>query len=504
MALRVTGLASGLDTESIIAELVSANSYKVSSLQKEQTALSWKQEAWKTLNNKVYSFYTDTLSDLRFLAAYSTKKTTVSDSTYASVTAASTASNSVQYMSVEKLAKSGYLTGGLIGGGMGDFTKNSTLSEIDSSLAGGSGTLKLSIGGGEAVDINITGETTMEDIVNQIKETGLNANFDEANQRLFISSAKTGEAFDFTIEAGEGIGANVMSALKIDTTDASSGANKIEGQDAQITLNGAVFTSSTNTFTVNDLTITALQESDGKEVSLTTDVDSDGMYNTIKNFVTKYNELMTEMSTLLSADSAAGYKPLTSEEKSAMTESEIDEWEKKIKDALFRKDDTLSTVVSSMSQVMSESVSMKDGSIKYLFDFGIGTGSYFNTDDKTRNNFHIDGDKEDSTTKNNDDKLMVAIKDDPNAVSSFFQNLTKNLYNKITDLMSGTKEYSSAYTLYNDKQMKTEYTDYTTRIAEAEKKLNEKMDKYYAKFSAMETAMAQLQSKQSSISGLLG
>ena len=181
MALRVTGLASGLDTESIIAELVSANSYKVSSLQKEQTALSWKQEAWKTLNNKVYSFYTDTLSDLRFSAAYSTKKTTVSDSTYASVTAASTASNSVQYMSVEKLAKSGYLTGGLIGGGMGDFTKNSTLSEIDSSLAGGSGNLKLSIGGGEAVDINITGETTMEDIVNQIKETGLNANFDEAN-----------------------------------------------------------------------------------------------------------------------------------------------------------------------------------------------------------------------------------------------------------------------------------------------------------------------------------
>ena len=42
MTLRVTGLASGLDTESIISELVSVNSYKVASLQKDQTKLSWK------------------------------------------------------------------------------------------------------------------------------------------------------------------------------------------------------------------------------------------------------------------------------------------------------------------------------------------------------------------------------------------------------------------------------------------------------------------------------
>ena len=60
MAIRITGMYSGLDTESIINELASAQSYKKNKLVKEQTKLSWKQDAWKALNTKIYSFYTNT------------------------------------------------------------------------------------------------------------------------------------------------------------------------------------------------------------------------------------------------------------------------------------------------------------------------------------------------------------------------------------------------------------------------------------------------------------
>ena len=56
MAIRITGMYSGLDTESIISELVSAQSYKKNKLVKEQKKLSWKQDAWKSLNTKIYSF----------------------------------------------------------------------------------------------------------------------------------------------------------------------------------------------------------------------------------------------------------------------------------------------------------------------------------------------------------------------------------------------------------------------------------------------------------------
>ena len=75
MTIRITGMNSGLDTETIINELASARSQKVTSLQKAQTKLSWKIDAWQSLNTKIYNFYANTLSDMRFTGTYA-KKTT--------------------------------------------------------------------------------------------------------------------------------------------------------------------------------------------------------------------------------------------------------------------------------------------------------------------------------------------------------------------------------------------------------------------------------------------
>lgn len=60
MAIRLSGLSSGMDTESIVAELVKAKSIKKDKLVGEQKKLSWKQDAWKELNTKIYSFYSKT------------------------------------------------------------------------------------------------------------------------------------------------------------------------------------------------------------------------------------------------------------------------------------------------------------------------------------------------------------------------------------------------------------------------------------------------------------
>lgn len=500
MTLRVTGLASGLDTESIISELVSVNSYKVASLQKAQTKLSWKTDAWKSMNSKVYGFYTSTLSDLRFSSSYSTRKTTVSDSSVATVTTSSTASNTTQTMRVEKMAKAGYLTGGELNGSV---TAETKLSEIDPSLAGQTGKIGLKIGGGETIELDITEETTVQDIVDQLKEHGLNANFDAKNQRMFISAEDTGEQYDFELEGLDEAGTKALQALKINMNDADTEATKIDGQNAVIYLNNARFVSDTNTFDINGLSISVMQETGDKEVTLTTGVDTEGMYSTIKNFLGKYNELMEGMLGAYNADSSKGYEPLTSDEKAAMTENEIDEWEKKIKDSLLRRDETLGSTISAMNSIMNEGIEMKDGSTMYLFDFGINTPGYFNAEQNYRNSFHIDGDKDDAVSSKNEDKLMAAINEDPDKVANFFQELTEKLYTKLTDLM-GSSDYSSAYTLYNDKQMKIDYTDYTSKIAQAEKDLNDKMDRYYQKFAAMEAAMAQLQNQQNSFTSMLG
>ena len=49
-----------------------------------------------------------------------------------------------------------------------------------------------------------------------------------------------------------------------------------------------------------------------------------------------------------------------------------------------------------------------------------------------------------------------------------------------------------------------DYDDYTSKIKSQEQKITAFEDRYYKKFSAMETALAKMSSKESAISGLLG
>jgi len=110
MPIRITGLNSGLDTEQIISALVSSYSYKTQKYEKAQTKLSWKQDAWKDLNTKIYSLYKN-VGNLKFSSAYNMKTATVSDSTKISVTAGSDAVNGSFSVQVTSLAKAGYMTG---------------------------------------------------------------------------------------------------------------------------------------------------------------------------------------------------------------------------------------------------------------------------------------------------------------------------------------------------------------------------------------------------------
>ncbi|MDD6696169.1 MAG: flagellar filament capping protein FliD, partial [Firmicutes bacterium] len=286
------------------------------------------------------------------------------------------------------------------------------------------------------------------------------------------------------------------------TSSAYSGqATRIEGQDAEIELNNATFTSAANNFTINGMTITALTES-SDTITLTTANDYDGIYDTIKKFIKGYNELINEMDKLYNADSSKGYEPLTSDEKKEMSDSEIEDWEKKIKDSLLRRDSTLSDVSSAMEEVMGAGYTI-GGKTYYLSSFGINTLGYFTAADNEKHAYHIDGDKDDSSTSGNEDMLKKMITSDPSTVMDFFQQLNNSLYTKLTEKM-GANSMRSIYKAYNDKQMKQEYDDYTSDIAEQEEKLTALQDKWYEKFSAMETALAKLSSKTSAISGLLG
>lgn len=683
MAMRVTGMMSGLDTESIIQELVAVKQTKVDTLKKEQTKLEWKQDAWKELNNKIKKLYSGTLSDLRYQSSYMKKATKTSNDNLVSVIAKDSAMDSVQSLEINKLAKAGYLTGAEIKDKDGN--KVTSGSKLVEKLGIEAGSKFEITSGGKTVEITVDENTTINSLVSKLQSVGVKANFDATNQRLFIGASGTGEEKDFTITASNDSGTKALDKLGIlvydkdvkaayqkyadlandpdakqsaieaktaellksykaektslesaveslkkkqdelvkayneeygsedfdiknsdsraerqetlnekiaeleeqlkdenlteeekatltadlnkakgelsylegydtnlesideknkriteldtyyinedgtagtktveEATDdiegkitkaqdvlanydslAGSKAFKIDGEDAEITLNGAPFKSSSNTFDINGLTITCKGETAvGEKITLTTENDVSGIYDMVKNFIKEYSSLINEMDKLYNAESSKGYDPLTDEEKDSMSEKEVEKWEEKIKDSLLRRDSTLNTVSSAMKEIMAGGYTV-NGKTLYLSDFGIETLGYFNAADNEKNAYHINGDEDEETLKTKDNTLKEMITKDPNTVVDFFTQLSKTLYAKMDDLMARS-DYSSMNTVYDDKKMKEEYDSYATKIKEAEAKLTDYEDKWYKKFSAMETALAKMQSNSSAVASLLG
>lgn len=695
MPIRLSGLSSGMDTESLVKALVSGYNVQKDNLVKARTRLEWKQDAWKTMNTSIYNFYKGRLSAARLSKTYNLKKASISNSNIAKVSAASNAVTGSQTLKVTNLAAMGYLTGGKISAkpdkdGSTKVTGSTKLSDITGmdSITGGS--LSVAIDG-KRTDINIDKDLNVNQFIAKLKDAGISASFDEGNQRFFVSAAKSGKDHDFSITANDADGLKALQSLGLftkndkdreeynkwasyadaanadelaavkqaeyekvevkvedraqayadkyndaiaimdriasddtwaglqpakdklnqdktefdnkyasfkkadgsydtskmnetqrkefeveskaisaqesniklyedskktvdatkdyvkfdkdgkaianpedakiiaevqlenenlkqsisdrldakvaysvqmkaayDSIQDSDGAVRIKGDDAIIELNGATFVSNTNNFSINGLTIQVTEKTD-TAVTITTEADIDAVYDNIKEFFKEYNTLIMAMDTAYNADSSKGYEPLTSEEKEAMTDDEIEKWEKKIKDALLRKDSTLGGASSAMKTLMNSAIEI-NGKKYSLASFGIKTQGYFDSGKNEKGVYHIDGDPDDTVSAGNDDKLKAMLASDPDVVIEFFSKLSTKVYDDLGKRMNSTK-LSSMYTLYNDKQMATEYSSYNTKIKDKEDYITRMEDYYYKKFTAMEIALAKLNQTQTSLSG---
>ncbi|MCR5719535.1 MAG: flagellar filament capping protein FliD [Lachnospiraceae bacterium] len=494
--MRLSGLISGMDTESIITQLVSSRKTKVDKAVKGKTRLEWKQDAWKNLNTKIKSFQDKYINNMRFRSSYMKKTTSVSNSSAASVITGEEAMNGVQTLYIDKLAKTSFLTGGEIKGG-GNADALSTAGD----LGWGTGTLTFTQGE-KSVNIDVTETTSISDVLTKLKDFGLNANFDAKNQRFFISAKESGKDYDFTVSSDNSELLKNMGLSEDESLPAVNRASKVKGEDASIRLNGATFTSNTNVFTINGLTITAMDVSESP-ITLSTKDDTEGIYGMIKDMIKSYSSLINEMDKLYNAPNASSYDPLTDEEKEAMSDTEVEKWETKIKDSLLRRDSEVDTVSSALKQLMSSGIEV-GGKTMYLSDFGISTLSWYDSAENEKNALHIDGDPDDEATSGKADKLKGMIAADPESVVDFFSQLSKNVYQKMTDLSKSVDGYRSYGSFYNDKRLKADFTDYESKIKELETKLATYEDKWYAKFAKMETAMAKLQDSTSAVTALLG
>ena len=485
--IRMSGMVSGMDTESLITALTSAKKTKVDKAKGEQKKLGWKQDAWKDMNAKIYGLFSGKLSNMHLSTAYN-KKVTTSSSSALSVVAGDGAVEGTMSAKVKSLAKAGYITGAEIKAADGSkVTQDTKVTDLGIEA----GTKMGFTVAGEAKEIEITEDMTMYGLTTKLREAGLNANFDVDNKRMFISAKETGAANDFKFTSGD-------VALKKLGLAASTGASRINGSDAELELNGATFKSTSNTFTINGSTYTANAVSEDT-ITLKTSLDTSNVYDTIKGFFKDYNDTINAMSKAYNAESASKYTMLTDEMKDVMSDKEVEEWEGKIKESLLRKDSSLYEIMSAMRDALSESIEI-DGKKYTLADFGIDKQSYTTADPNERNAYYIAGDP-DGALSGKTDKLNKAISEDPELVSKFFTELSNKLYNAMNTKMAST-DYSSAYKVYEDKKMQKDYDAYTKKIADLEAKLTEAEDRYYKKFAAMESMLSKLNDSSSSISAL--
>lgn len=695
MPIRMTGLTSGLDTESIVAALMEAQKAKKTKVENNKTKLEWKKDIWTSLNKKLYSFYTDFAGKMRFQTNYMTKKASSSNSSKVTATAGSSAATGSYSVKVNKLAAAQKVTSAKLGtyqttdkdGNTVDakVTSSTKLSDLGMKTDGSS---QIEITAGKkTVSLIVNENTTVKDFMQSLSDAGLNATLDEKQGRFFISSKESGKEQSFTImtkqldssqsaafadiksavdynnltaaqqntvsqalatlqsstaddkvekaiktiedmldnraktastkkyqnqlkasyvdqyievdgdgnevltedgiqalkdakkftetndtmtdeeikkvneknvnaarklietqvakdlktdeykdlieadvedardargtavedtvtayassiesgvATGDGselqkLGLGNIDGTKVSESSAGVGMVVVAAEDSEIELNGATLTSSSTTIEVNGLTLNLTGTTD-EAVTLSVTNDTQGVYDTIKEFINQYNSILADMNKYYNGKSARGYEPLTDEQKDAMSDSEVEKWETKIKDSLLRRDNTLSGLITTMRSVMTgTTITASNGKTYSLANLGITTGK----DYKEYGLLHIKGDEDDTDYADSTNTLMDLLKEDPAVVTEVLSGITTKLYNDLQKKMSATS-LSSALTFYNDKEMNKQLSAYDTDIKKWETKLADMEDRYYKQFTAMEKALASLQSQQSSLAGFLG
>jgi len=129
---------------------------------------------------------------------------------------------------------------------------------------------------------------------------------------------------------------------------------KKTGVDATFDLNGAEdLKSATNEIDIQGFSLSV------KDVGKTTikiSADVDKIVEKVSDFVDKYNELVDAVTKKLNEKKYKDYKPLSTEEKKAMSDDQVKLWEEKAKSGLLRSDSLLQRTLDKMRAGLCEKV----------------------------------------------------------------------------------------------------------------------------------------------------
>ncbi|MFZ7101339.1 MAG: flagellar filament capping protein FliD [Peptococcaceae bacterium] len=396
MSIRIGGLASGIDTDQIISDLMKAQRTKVDKLKQDKIIVEWRQEIYNALNKDLANFILDTKKEFGLTSTSSSgsllnksvsslewvKKAASSDTGIADIISTRADAVTGSYsVSVSQIAKN------FSAASQGDLGNLDTLKEQFG--LNDTDVIKFTIESKDGVsqtfeysgdDLNNKTILDMANDINSYRDSdgndlGVKAVYDTSINRLFFQTTETGEANGFTItqeaEATVEFFTGTNDKLQLNLT---SGAVN-QGQDAILSFNGADnIRMASNQCTINNINLDLKAEGD---FTVTVSTDVDAVYEKISAFVEKYNEIVSKLNDTLNEKRYRDYTPLTEEQKESMSEKEIELWEEKAKSGLIKGDGVLQSTYHSMRSGMYDNVAGVSGAFDQLTQIGISTQNYF-------------------------------------------------------------------------------------------------------------------------------
>ncbi len=513
--MRIGGLASGMDIDSIMEDLMKAYRMPVQKLEQDKQILEWQQEGYREINTKLLSFR-DTAFDMRLQSTYLAKKASSSNESILTATAGTNATPGNYDITVDKLAE-----GVSIGSknNLADVDSNEDETKSDGTTAklyeqfsgisdGDTITFTLAGSKGDPTPFSFDASTsTIYDVVSKINnaELGIKASYDTEYNRFFLASESTGS--DQIIKVTN----DTMNFMSYDTAtetiddtilklEIKQGSDIYKGKDAQFDFSGANdINSSTNSVTINGVSM-ELKSLGTNTVTVTSNTDA--VFDSVVKFIDEYNKVIEPITDKLHETKYRDYKPLTDAQREQLTDDQIDQWIEKAQSGLLRNDPILSNVQSKMRMTMSTSVPTGNSDYDRMADIGIAT-----TKDYMSGKLVVD-----------EAKLRQAIESDPEAVMELFAHapdsedysdmgIARRLYEDVNNAMKRISDKAGSkndYSLVDDSFIGKRIDRIEDQIDRKEERLTQVEDRYWRQFTAMEKAIQQMNQQSAWLSQQFG
>ncbi|WP_226037145.1 flagellar hook-associated protein 2 [Aquibacillus saliphilus] len=485
---RITGLASGMDTDSMVKELMAAERIPLDKMEQDKSWMTWQRDSFRDVNKLLFDLDSKVL-DMKMEKTYNSKTTTSSNSNAISATTTATTPNGSYSVAVGELASAAINVGNEL-----DLTAEGNKIDPTKSLASQFSTVtvpssfEFSVynedGKSEPYEIKIEQGDTLNSVLKKItnSDADVRAFYDSTSNKVVLERSKTGNFNkDATIDNGHEI--TFGTGFLTETLNLVQG-NEQDGTNAVFTYNGKLtIESTTNSYTLNDITFNFKEANSTSTISVSNNVDAS--YDKIMEFIDQYNETIEKVNGYLTEERFRDFKPLTAEQKKAMSEDEIEQWEEKSKSGTLKGESILSSGLNNMRQNWYGTVD-NNSALTHLTQIGINTSSNY----MDKGKLEVD-----------EDQLKKALREDPQSVHKLFSNDVKGsgrgIINRLEDSIESTMKNIESRAGKTTSTLQ-QYTlgrnldSIDDRISAFEDRLVQTENRYWKQFAQMEKAIQQM------------